>query len=123
MTHHRDCRVLIVEDEYFLAEDLASALRALGFEVVGPVYELSKAMSVQPGDFDVALCDINLRGSSVYPLTDKLMRIGKPFVFTTGYGADAIPERFQHVPRWEKPYELDKVTTDIAELCHLALAG
>jgi hypothetical protein len=30
------CRILIVEDEYFLADDLASVLRAHGADVVGP---------------------------------------------------------------------------------------
>lgn len=39
------CRVLIIEDEYFLGQDLAKALRLLGCEVVGPVAELFDAMS------------------------------------------------------------------------------
>lgn len=75
--------------------------------MIGPVPELD----------DVAVIDINLRGCSAYPIADELMRIGKPFVFTTGYGADAIPHRFRQVRRWEKPYEIEKVTADVAALC------
>jgi hypothetical protein len=30
------CRVLIIEDEYFLADDLAKALRLVGCKVIGP---------------------------------------------------------------------------------------
>jgi len=39
------CRVLIVEDEYFLAADLEDALRSEGAEIVGPICELSQALA------------------------------------------------------------------------------
>jgi hypothetical protein len=39
------CRVLILEDEYFLANDLERALRAQGAKVIGPIAELSEAIS------------------------------------------------------------------------------
>ncbi|MCA1419472.1 response regulator [Bradyrhizobium sp. BRP23] len=114
----KDCRVLIVEDEYLLGDDLAKALRgSLGVQVIGPVTELADAMALQHDSFDVAVIDINVRGSSAYPLADELMRVGKPFIFTTGYAAETIPDRFQHVGRWEKPYDLEKVTANVAELC------
>jgi hypothetical protein len=85
--------------------------------VIGPVTELSEAMSVQPDGFDVAVIDLNLRGHSASPIVDELMRIGKPFVLTTGYGANTIPDRFRDVRRWEKPYQLENVVADVAELC------
>ncbi|GLR83370.1 response regulator [Bradyrhizobium iriomotense] len=112
-----DCRVLIIEDEYILGDDLANAIRSLGIHVIGPVTELSDAMSVGHDGFEVAVIDINLRGSSAYPIADELLCLGKPFIFTTGYGAETIPQRFRHVRRWEKPYELEKVAADVAELC------
>ncbi len=34
---------------------------------------------------------------------------------------ETIPDRFQHVRRWEKPYDLEKVTADVAELCRSQL--
>jgi hypothetical protein len=85
--------------------------------VIGPVTELADAMSVEHDGFDVAVVDINLRGCSAFPVADELMRVGKPFIFTTGYGAETIPDRVQHVRRWEKPYDHEKVTADVAELC------
>jgi DNA-binding NtrC family response regulator len=121
MTHPsgptKNCRVLIIEDEYFLGDDLATALRPLGIQVIGPVPALSDAMSLDHYGFDVAVIDINLQGNSAYPIADKLMRLGKPFIFTTGYNAETIPHRFRHVRRWEKPYALAKVAADVAELC------
>ncbi|KRQ01840.1 hypothetical protein AOQ72_10515 [Bradyrhizobium yuanmingense] len=116
-----DCRVLIIEDEYFLGDDLAKTLASLGIQVIGPVPELDDAMTVQHDGFDVAVIDINLRGNSAYPVADKLMHLGKPFIFATGYDATAIPDRFRHVRRWEKPYELGKVAADVLELCRSQL--
>src|SRR5262245_23613576 len=83
MTHRNarsmtDCRVLIIEDEYLLGDDLAKVLRSLGILVIGPVTELADAMSVERDSFDVAVVDINLRGCSAFPIADELMRVGKP---------------------------------------------
>jgi hypothetical protein len=78
---------------------------------------LSDAASIEDDGFDVAVIDINLRGECAYPIADKLMGLGKPFVFTTGYSAESIPDRFADVRRWEKPYQLERVAADIAELC------
>jgi DNA-binding NtrC family response regulator len=116
-----DCRVLIIEDEYFLADDLANKLASLGIQVIGPVPELDDAMTVKHDGFDVAVIDINLRGNSAFPVADKLMHLGKPFIFATGYGATAIPDRFRHVQRWEKPYEPGLVAADVLELCRSQL--
>ncbi|MGY3478713.1 response regulator [Bradyrhizobium ottawaense] len=112
-----NCRVLIIEDEYFIGDDLANALRSLGAHVIGPVPELDEAMAEEHDGFDVAIVDINLRGTSAYPIADKLMRLGKPFIFATGYSADYLPDRFHHIHRCEKPYELENVTAALGALC------
>jgi hypothetical protein len=120
MTHHssiKGCRVLIVEDEYLVGDDLANALRSLGAHVIGPIPELEEALSVHYDSFDVAVLDINLHGKSSYPLADEFMRLGKRFIFTTGYCTDMIPDRFREVRRWKKPYPLDDVLADVAEMC------
>lgn len=49
------CGVLIVEDEYFLANDLEAALRSPGASVVGPFGEFGPAYLRAARDhFDVA---------------------------------------------------------------------
>jgi DNA-binding NtrC family response regulator len=122
MTHRSEpyltnCRVLIIEDEFLLGDDLARALRQIGVHVIGPIAEFSDAASVAHGDFDIAVIDVNLRGNSTYPIADAMMQADKVFIFTTGYGAGCIPEHFRHVTRWEKPYDLDKVTAEVVRLC------
>ena len=111
------CRVLIVEDEYFLATDLEESLRSEGAEIVGPVGELSEALAqVNEDGFDAAVIDINLRGQSVYPIADKLIEKQIPFVFATGYGQEALPSRFWEVKRFEKPYDAPAIAKHVVRL-------
>ena len=99
-------RVLVVEDEYFIADDMAKALRTLGAEVVGPAPTREKALDLVASEprIDAAVLDINLKGESVFPVAEMLEQRGVPFVFATGYDAASVPERYQGVPRWEKPF-------------------
>ncbi|WP_414472495.1 response regulator [Microvirga sp. M2] len=103
------CRVLVVEDEYFIADDMAKALEKLGAEVVGPVPKPDKAlMLLSSGEgIDAAVLDINLRGEEVFPVADALAERGIPFVFATGYDPSSVPVAYADVPRWEKPFNPD----------------
>jgi len=101
-------RVLVVEDEYFIADDLARALEKLGAEVVGPVPSKDKALTLLgTGPLDAAVLDINLKGEAVFPVADALREQGVPFVFATGYDEASVPPGYQDVPRWEKPFKPD----------------
>lgn len=112
------CRVLILEDEYFLADDLKNGLESCGAKVVGPIGELGAAQAqVSRDGFDVAAVDVDLRGEFAWPVADELTRENIPFGFFTGYGAEAVPSRFRHVIRWEKPCDPSKVAEDIRLLC------
>ena len=99
------CRVLIVEDEHFLADDTARVLGDAGATVIGPVgtLENAKAQAARSG-FDVALIDIKLNNELAYPVADMLRDEGVPFAFVTGYGEASIPARFVGVAHCEKPY-------------------
>jgi CheY-like chemotaxis protein len=101
------CCILVVEDEYFLADDLARALEAFGAEIVGPVGEVTDAVAALDAGTPVhgAVLDINLRGEMVYAVASALQARNIPFVFATGYAGASIPAEFQQVPRWEKPFD------------------
>lgn len=99
-------RVLVVEDEYYIADDLRRALNAAGAQVVGPYSTLDKArVAIDEGAFDCAVIDLNLHGETGVLLADQLTALGKPFAIATGYGSSAVPERLRHVPRIEKPFD------------------
>ena len=98
-------RILLAEDEYFLADELARALVDAGAEVLGPVATVEGALdllecSAQP---NAAVLDVNLGGESVYLVADALRTLGVPFIFTTGYDQAAIPSQYAGVPCLEKP--------------------
>ena len=112
-----NARILIVEDEYFLADDLARALERQGAEVVGPVGSLDEAeILVGEGKFDCAILDIILRGEMAFPIADRLESKGIPFIVASGYNSAAIPDRFLAVPRVEKPFNPGEVIAAIPNL-------
>jgi CheY-like chemotaxis protein len=99
-----DKRVLVVEDEYLVAMDMSAYLEAAGARVVGPASNVRAALeAVEHTELDAAILDVNLRGEMAYPVADALTARGIPFVFTTGYDANAVPARFAGVKRCEKP--------------------
>lgn len=98
-------RILIVEDEAYLAADLAEAMRVRGAEVIGPVGTFREAMrAVETRWIDRAVLDVNLAGELSFPIADRLEAAGIPYVIATGYSAEALPERFRGKPRLEKPF-------------------
>jgi len=112
------CRILVVEDEYLIADDLRLALIDAGADVLGPVPTVTAAQSVLAAEsrIDAALLDINLGGTMVFDLADALEARSVPFVFATGYDESAIPERFSAVPRLEKPVKARNVLATLGPL-------
>ena len=109
-------RVLVVEDEFFIADDLARDLTAQGAEIVGPVGTAQQAMRLLDGGrrIDGAVLDIKLRDEMIYPIADELRRRRVPVVFATGYDAAIIPARFADVPCCQKPVDGEKVVQALA---------
>lgn len=97
--------VLIVEDEFYLADDLALALSSAGAAVLGPYGRVEDALRrLEDGTVvDLAILDIDLFGDRVFPVADLLRARKTPFVFATGYDPEIIPDRFLDAPRAEKP--------------------
>ena len=99
-------RVLIVEDEFFLATLIEETLQEFGCETIGPFTRLELALQASRQEiFDIAILDINLNGKMVFPLADDLVLRGLPFVFLTGYAAKDLPEAYRALPRVQKPFD------------------
>jgi DNA-binding response OmpR family regulator len=110
-------RALVVEDEYFIAQDIAKALSAAGAEIIGPVGETNEALrSVAEEQIDFAVLDINLRGEMSFPVAAELDSRGVPFVFATGYESTIIPPTFAHIPTWRKPFDPAALVRALAAL-------
>lgn len=81
-------RVLVVEDDYLLASDLAAMLRRAGAEVIGPFATVRDALRALNEAPDVATLDVQLREEASFPIADELARRGVPFVFATGTASE-----------------------------------
>ncbi|RFB05633.1 response regulator [Parvularcula marina] len=98
-------RVLIVEDEFFVALEVEEALQSFGCDTVGPFLNLEKAMAAADReDFDLAVLDINLDRTMAYPLADELNEKKIPFVFVTGYAENDLPKKYRLEVRVQKPF-------------------
>ncbi|MFL6737272.1 MAG: response regulator [Sphingomonas sp.] len=113
----RGVRVLVVEDEYYIADDLRRELTASGARVVGPVSTIAKAQeALDRAEFDCVLLDLNLHGDSAVPIADRLLQQGKSFAIATGYGSSGVPERLKAMPRIEKPFDPPALLRIVAAL-------
>ncbi|MFL6818375.1 MAG: response regulator [Bradyrhizobium sp.] len=116
--NHKLCgqHVLIVEDEYFLAQDLAEYFHDLGAEVMGPVASVKEALKLlEVSDVQAAVLDVNLRGERVYPVADALRQRHLPFVFASGYGGESEPAAYAEVPRCVKPVDFALLAKTLAD--------
>lgn len=85
--------VLIVEDEIFVALDLAATLEEAGYRVLGPAATVAAAFSLlgqqRP---DAAVLDVSLRGEMVTPVARLLHEMGVPFVVASAHSRAALPD-------------------------------
>ena len=109
-------RVLIVEDEFLIADDLSRALRTVGGEPVGPVPTIEQAEDViRQRPVDAAIVDLNLRGEMASDFIRTLTAAGLPCLIVSGYGEDALPQSVSGIPRLEKPVSPASVVDALAK--------
>jgi DNA-binding response OmpR family regulator len=100
------CSVLVVEDDYFVAKEVATILREHGATVLGPVPDVPRGRAlVSTTDPDCVLLDVNLKGHFIFDLAEELIGRGVPSIFTTGYDASFLPPSLRHAPCLQKPID------------------
>ncbi|MCA1362096.1 response regulator [Bradyrhizobium sp. IC3069] len=79
---------MVVEDEYLIALELDTQLRAAGYQVIGPVPDIDGALKLLKADRpDAAILDVNLAGEWVTPVAQALQAMSVPFILASGYVA------------------------------------
>jgi DNA-binding response OmpR family regulator len=113
----RSARVLVVEDEYLIADDIAMTLEDLGYDVVGPVATIDSALAVVRSEpLDAALLDANLDGVSSAAFAAELNAHTVPFVVVTGYGGLTLDSAIlDDAPRVMKPLDASQLAGALAE--------
>ena len=80
-------RLLVVEDEYIVADHIGMLLEDLGCEVAGFASTVAEALDlVRSVALDGVLLDGNLNGDSSAPVAIELRARSIPFLVATGYG-------------------------------------
>lgn len=115
----RGVRILVVEDNYVLADALRFLLvgcEATSTAITPSVEQAFVALREQP--IDIAILDVNLGGRSVVPFADHLHTAGTPFLFVTGYGddPDLLPAHLRDRPRLDKPVDAERLVSTILRL-------
>ena len=104
----RGMRLLLVEDHYALATNLADVAVQSGADVIGPVATVADALQLIEAvpELDAAVLDVHLRDETTYPVADALRARRVPFCFSTAQDRAQLPERFRDVPLCRKPFGL-----------------
>jgi two-component system response regulator LytT len=112
-------KVLIVEDELIIAEDMKLMLEELGYEVVGVASDSKEAVDILTTNLpDIALIDLMLRqGDDGVSLARSIKEnYGLPVIFITSHSDKATVDRAKEVhPEGYivKPFEKDDLYTSI----------
>jgi CheY-like chemotaxis protein len=108
----RPLRIMVVEDNWILAQELALEIRRLGHEVIGPFPDVDQAIP-HVDSAAAAILDIRLGDLTSFAIADRLRFRGAPFAFVTGYDRTVLPPRFRDARLWSKPCNIESLLLEI----------
>lgn len=110
-------RILVVEDEYLIATLIEDVLEMSGCAVAGPVSRLAAALDAAAREnCAAAILDVNLAGQRIDPVAEILSQRNIPFLFVTGYAADALPKEHAARPCLHKPFKTAELLSTLSSM-------
>lgn len=112
-----DIRILIVEDDPFIAMDIETAVS----EQFGSAAELivvdsvSLAQRAAAARLSCALLDIDVVGGKTFGVAAGLLKNGTPFAFVSGSAPGEVPEHLRNVRFLRKPFSTHEITRFVAD--------
>ncbi len=117
-------RILVVEDDYYLATDAATTIEEAGGKVVGPFARAEDARAaLDSTGADLAIIDINLGSGPAFDLARHLDSVKLPFLIATGYDQAVVPDDLKSVVRLEKPFRPVELISAAASVYEATKAG
>jgi DNA-binding response OmpR family regulator len=98
-------RVLILEDDPFIALDLRAIVEGDGHEVVGAFDSIAEATEHLADGFDYALLDIDVTDGKSFTLAAELMERRIPFAFVSASRPSEVPSHLKKASFIAKPFE------------------
>jgi DNA-binding response OmpR family regulator len=112
-------RVLVIEDDYFIADEICSTLRRCDAEVVGPAPDLDRGIQLlRQSQVDCVVLDVNLHGEISFDLAVELKRRDVPLIFASGYDASMLPGSLVPCVWLEKPIDLAALLQAVKAATH-----
>jgi two-component sensor histidine kinase len=110
--------VLLVEDSLIISLDCEDILLRLGADSVATHATAEGALDSLDGSApSLAILDINLGDRTSFPVADRLLQHGIPFLFASGYGEQAsLPMEHRTRQVVQKPYTLENLASALIEL-------
>jgi CheY-like chemotaxis protein len=110
-------RILVVEDEPMIRMLLEGMLSDLGYTMTAEAGAIDEAVALaREAEFDAAILDVNLNGQPITPVVEILVKLGVPFVFSTGYDLRGVPEAYRTKPTLQKPFRAEALAQALAGL-------
>lgn len=112
-------RILIVEDEWLLADHLAAIVERAGGTIQGPTASVDATLDLldradRPPD--AATLNVRLGDDLSYDVADRLAAMGVPYVFISANALQGMPERFHDRPMIAKPFTDPQVAAALTGL-------
>ena len=112
-------RILIVEDEWLLADHLAAIVERAGATILGPTASVDTTLDLldraDPPP-DAATLNVRLGDDMSYDVADRLGAMGVPYVFISANALQNLPGRFHDRPMLAKPFTDPQVVTALTGL-------
>jgi len=124
--HLRELRILVVEDQFLLADLAQDMLMDAGAREVVICANARDAMTALNGGgrIEAAMIDLNLGDHTGDTIADTLIAQQVPFIFATGYGTcAALADHLQHVPLLSKPYTAEMLVETLGHAIARARRG
>jgi DNA-binding response OmpR family regulator len=102
-------RILIVEDDPFIALDLQAIVEGEGHRVVRVCPSLADARRHVLDDFDFALLDVDLGDGKSFEVAVRLCERHIPFAFVSGSRRSDLPSDLRGATFVAKPYADDVI--------------
>ena len=110
--------VLVLDDEFLIASQMAQLMENFGWTIIGPAGSLEEARTLlEENDApDAAILDINIGGTTVFALAETLYGKGVPILFCSGYEVIEEADRFIGCAKLRKPFGVGQIFTEITAL-------